>query len=740
MLLFALLLMALASSATSVAFAQAPSPSVSSAGVPNVCVPADSTQVEPTCSTEEIQPESRSGVEGPDLLVRPATFSAAGLHPVSVGVLTGEQLERMNPATVPDLLTGRIAGTYSLDVGARNDLFRTIRIRGPNGFANCPTCGPKILLDGVEVNPAAVGSLSARHLERVEVVRGPQASLLYGSDAASGVVNLFSRKGPELAGTQVRASATIATVSSPYVPESGLSRSIDASLGGRFPSLAYSLGVSHTALAGHVPEYDSDARTVSFGFSGHAGNSHLITSARFSDRHFTRPGEAVAYHRLYSDGLLPGLRGRIDDDDFGDYRNLTLGVSLSYQPTGWWRSSLTIGNDLLELDLREVPTLAPGDSLLFVQTERFSLPSLRFVSGVELPLGREVLSLHAGVDRRTSHRLRHDSFHRSTGYVRVLHWRGEIHEEEFTAGGGFAEGQVRLRGGLSLSGGIRADTHSSFGEDFGGWSWNPRGGIAHSLSLARDWTLQTRAVWAKGIAAPTREMRIGKEGVGPNEAIGPQTTSGWEMGLALVGLGDRLRADATVFYQMKRDPLGLLFSNPGEEGQLFRNYYGRIVNAGTEFALRWRGATTDLSVNLSAVNNSVRSRIESTITPSPTGALPVLQDATPKKLGWVEAQHQLGWLIGSELYVGGRLTHLGRRRAHDIRAVRTAVRDQSVLHDDHSWFPAITRGDLFLGARFTRSLHAHVEIRNVTDNLASEVPEIVLPGRQFQVRITAAVP
>jgi len=72
-------------------------------------------------------------------------------------------------------------------------------IRGGNSNAN------KALIDGVPANDIGgdfeFGNLSATSFDRIEVFRGPD-SILYGSDALAGVVNLTTRRGmtplPEL--------------------------------------------------------------------------------------------------------------------------------------------------------------------------------------------------------------------------------------------------------------------------------------------------------------------------------------------------------------------------------------------------------------------------------------------------------------------------------------------------------------------------------------------------------------
>lgn len=56
----------------------------------------------------------------------------------------------------------------------------------------------KVLLDGIPLNEPGglidLGSLAATNLDHIEIVRGPQ-SALFGSDAMTGVVQLFSRRG-----------------------------------------------------------------------------------------------------------------------------------------------------------------------------------------------------------------------------------------------------------------------------------------------------------------------------------------------------------------------------------------------------------------------------------------------------------------------------------------------------------------------------------------------------------------
>lgn len=110
----------------------------------------------------------------------------------SMTVITGEELERrqirfLSEAlrTVPGLAVTRVGGTGSQT---------QVRIRGAESNQTL------VLVDGIEVNDPSIesefdfGNLLVTDIDRVEILRGPQ-SVLYGSDAAGGVINVITRRG-----------------------------------------------------------------------------------------------------------------------------------------------------------------------------------------------------------------------------------------------------------------------------------------------------------------------------------------------------------------------------------------------------------------------------------------------------------------------------------------------------------------------------------------------------------------
>ncbi|MDQ6633926.1 MAG: TonB-dependent receptor plug domain-containing protein, partial [Gemmatimonadota bacterium] len=131
-----------------------------------------------------------------------ATRSAltAERTPASVSVITGEQLRQQGITSVADALRQvpglSLAQTGSY--GASTSLF----IRGGESKYT------KVLVDGIPVNEAGgafdFSSLTTDNIDRIEIVRGP-TSVLYGSDAMAGVVQLFTKAGTARTTTQLSA-------------------------------------------------------------------------------------------------------------------------------------------------------------------------------------------------------------------------------------------------------------------------------------------------------------------------------------------------------------------------------------------------------------------------------------------------------------------------------------------------------------------------------------------------------
>ena len=109
---------------------------------------------------------------------------------ISATIFTDQDFKLRQPSKVAELLR-EVPGLNIVQTGS-NGAITTIFLRG--GDSNAAV----VMLDGVPITDPGGGmnlaSVSSSALERMEVVRGPQSSL-YGAEAASGVIQMFTKRG-----------------------------------------------------------------------------------------------------------------------------------------------------------------------------------------------------------------------------------------------------------------------------------------------------------------------------------------------------------------------------------------------------------------------------------------------------------------------------------------------------------------------------------------------------------------
>ena len=108
-------------------------------------------------------------------------------------VFTRDDIDRLQPTSVVDLLS-RVPGVQVAQAGGRGSL-PEVYIRGTKAAQSL------VLVDGQRIGNSTSGDSNLQHLniqqiERVEVLRGSR-SVIYGSDAIGGVIQIFTRRGAE---------------------------------------------------------------------------------------------------------------------------------------------------------------------------------------------------------------------------------------------------------------------------------------------------------------------------------------------------------------------------------------------------------------------------------------------------------------------------------------------------------------------------------------------------------------
>ncbi|GAB3098009.1 TonB-dependent vitamin B12 receptor [Lysobacter terrae] len=108
----------------------------------------------------------------------------------SVSVITREDIDRLQPASLPDLLRGQAGLTITNNGGMGKE--SSVFLRGAESDQTI------VLVDGIKIGSATLGKAALQdipvdQIERIEIVRGPYSSL-YGSEAIGGVIQIFTRR------------------------------------------------------------------------------------------------------------------------------------------------------------------------------------------------------------------------------------------------------------------------------------------------------------------------------------------------------------------------------------------------------------------------------------------------------------------------------------------------------------------------------------------------------------------
>lgn len=491
----------------------------------------------------------------PDLSVGEAvvtgTRGAADVRhlPMTVTTVGRGTIEENRETSLLPLLTEQVPGFFStsrglLGYGVSDGAAGQMSLRGIGGPAQAgvPTTGMLVLVDG---HPQYMGlfghpiadAAQSMLAERVEVVRGP-ASVLYGSNAMGGVVNIVTRR---MATDGVHTQANVGAGSYGTVQAEATNRVRR----GKFYSVA---SASYGRTDGHRPDMGFE-QMGGYAKLGYDFSAHWEAYADVNVTHFnaSNPG-SVADPIIDNDQRI--TRGAASLALSNRYARTEGGLSLFYN---WGRHRINDG-------------YAPGDSPLDYRfNSRDDMMGVSLWQSAGLFAGNR---LTAGVD---FFRFGGESWNAMDDGSRET--QVDRSENEVA---GYVELRQDLAEVLTVDLGVRVDHHTRTGTE-----WVPQAGV--SLRLPRRADLKLRA--SKGFRNPTlRELYMFRPA---NPDLLPERLWSYELSYAQRLAEGRISYEVAGYY-INGD--NLIMRIPVDGRQLNVNT-GRIENWGAEASLKWRPAS-----------------------------------------------------------------------------------------------------------------------------------------------------
>ena len=588
------------------------------------------------------------------------------------------------PSNVSQLLTGRLAGVNITGGTGNSGSGSSIRLRGTTSVALSNQ--PLIYIDGVRTRSdeyprngiytgttqrganayaSPINDINPDDIERIEVVKGAAAATLYGTDAAAGVIQIFTKRGAQgnakwqtQFNTGYNEMQKFGTDSVPYMfmdpyLRKGKRFGSNAQVsGGAGDNLRYLVSAGADNTEGVLPndrERKYQLRTnidfmpmkkVSMSWNS-AYTTNLVQQTPAGNNAQGITLNAFRQNRNYFGNANPDtIRQVLKQDLRSTIDRLILGSTTTVTPFANFSSRFTMGMDRAAIENRNLrPYGFPAVPLGVIQNQRWSNTTLSmdWVNSYDFNLMND-LKVQASAGTQYVNSFVGDAVAYSqdfatpsaptvaSGAVKLA----DENRQRVITGGAFLQSLFGYKDRYFLTVGARVDGNSAFGKDFGFQTY-PKASASWVVSEEGFWkpalgTLKLRAAYGAAGRAPgafdavrtysqigwgtsvaVRPLNLG------NADLGPERTTEMELGFDESILQGRLNVDFTYFNAKTTDALFRVGTPPtqGFLNSVLRNV-GELEKSGIETAIT--GTLVDrpmLGINLGLNISTNKSKVVS---------------------------------------------------------------------------------------------------------------------------------
>lgn len=413
--------------------------------------------------------------------------------PMSISVVNRQQIETSDESELLPVLNGLVPGLFVTERGVTGfgvaaGSAGQISIRGIGGN---PTTGVLMLIDGHPQFMGIMGhplpdSYVSSDVERVEVIRGP-ASILYGSNAMGGVINIITKKQTR---EGVHGNGRISYGSFNTQKYMG-------AMGFKKQKFSAFVSVNHDQTDGHRKHSDFKIN-----------NGYLKLAYNFNKHFYASADVSLAKFKAADPGP--------------DTLNASFGETIDIT-RGYW--AFTLQNEVEK---------SSGTLKLFYNFGEHNITDgfhsrdhnygVNFFESLHLFKGNNITF---GVDYMNYGGLAEN--------LKAMNGAGIVLADTVVSElGTYAFVQQMLAEKLTLNAGLRFQYHSVYGQQ-----WIPAAGLSYQLGKETTW----KGTVSKGFRSPTiRELFMW----GPNPGLKPETIMNYETGFSK-SFSNKVKSEITFF-------------------------------------------------------------------------------------------------------------------------------------------------------------------------------------------------
>lgn len=340
------------------------------------------------------------------------------------------ELSKSQAPTLTNLLAAKVPGVSIANNTGRLGAAQNIQIRGISsiGLSNSPL----IYVDGVRVNSESgtgpgglvyssqnsavagrLNDISPEDIESIQIIKGPAAATIYGTEAANGVVQIITKKGargkpqltaqiqqgsiyfrdaagrmptnyaPDSTGTIVGYNP-ISALAAKGIPafKTGQARQYSAALSGGASALSYYLSSNYENDLGIEPnnsvrQFSSHANLnatitpaldVGTSLNYVQANNHLGVDGGLSTMFGAILAQPLVFKKPGAEGFYPNVPPAFPQtlyDNSDGLNRFTGSVTINHRPTTWLTQRLIGGIDYSAEDAQDLERFAPADLAVF---------------------------------------------------------------------------------------------------------------------------------------------------------------------------------------------------------------------------------------------------------------------------------------------------------------------------------------------------------------------------------------